>query len=40
MTIEYVKENIKGKTVIMVTHNLEEVKAVNGILIQMGVNEE
>ena len=26
MTIEYVKENIKGKTVIMVTHNLEELK--------------
>jgi NitT/TauT family transport system ATP-binding protein len=32
-TMEYVKENIVGKTVIMVTHNIEEVRALKGSLL-------
>ena len=34
--MQYVKENIQGKTVIMVTHSMEEVKALHGRLITMG----
>lgn len=33
--IEYLKENTKGKTVIIVTHDIEEVKAFEGNLIKI-----
>lgn len=35
ITMEYLKENTKGKTVIIVTHDMEEVKAFEGELIIM-----
>lgn len=38
VTMEYVKENIKGKTVIMVTHNIEEVRFFKGILLLLDEN--
>ncbi|MGI6577747.1 MAG: ATP-binding cassette domain-containing protein [Eubacteriales bacterium] len=34
-TIQYVKNNVGDRTVIMVTHNIEEVKALGGQLIEM-----
>lgn len=33
--MQYLKENMQGKTVIMVTHSIEEVKALHGRLITM-----
>jgi len=35
VTMEYVKENARGRTVIMVTHNIEEAKAFGGRIIQL-----
>lgn len=34
-TMQYVKNNINGRTVIMITHNIEEVRAFNGHLITL-----
>lgn len=40
-TMQYVRENINGRTVIMVTHNLDEARLLNGQVIRMkGPNEE
>jgi len=33
--MQYLRDNMQGKTVIMVTHSIEEVKALNGRLITM-----
>jgi NitT/TauT family transport system ATP-binding protein len=35
LTMEYVKENIKGLTVIMVTHDLEEARTFNGQILNL-----
>ncbi|NLT94805.1 MAG: ABC transporter ATP-binding protein [Clostridia bacterium] len=34
-TMKYVKENTKGRTVLMVTHNIEEAEAFGGRIIQL-----
>jgi NitT/TauT family transport system ATP-binding protein len=34
-TMKYVKDNIGGRTVILVTHNIDEVEKFNGTLIKM-----
>lgn len=34
--IQYIKDNMQGRTVIMVTHSIDEVESLNGRLITMG----
>lgn len=38
--IQYVKTKAQGKTVILVTHDIAEVKAMDGDLLRMGMEEE